>query len=43
MRQVAKLPVETLSAGVLFARVAPTIATPIAERFDDLLKFGFVG
>ena len=38
VRQVAELPVEALAAGVVVAGVAPAIAAPVAERFDQLLQ-----
>src|SRR5438046_2428452 len=41
--QTAKLPVESLSAGVLGARFTPTVAAPVAERFHELRKVGSVG
>ena len=33
--QVAELPVEALAAGVVLARLAPAVAAPVAERFDE--------
>src|ERR1035438_1190205 len=42
-RQVAKLPVESLAARVVFAGMAPAVAAPIAERFDENLRSGLVG
>ena len=43
MGQAAKLPVEALAAGVVFARVAPAVAAPVAERFDQRLEQRRVG
>src|SRR5689334_14802737 len=43
MRQVAKLPDESFSAGIFLARCTPAITTPISEGFDDLLEFWFIG
>ena len=36
--QLAKLPLKPLAAGVVFARLAPAVAAPIAERFDKSLQ-----
>src|SRR5579872_7413242 len=35
VRQLAQLPVETLAASVILPWVAPAIAPPVAERFDQ--------
>ncbi len=33
--QIAQLPVEALAAGVVLAGLAPAVAAPVAERFDQ--------
>ena len=34
-RELALLPTEALAAGVVLARIAPAIAAPVAEGFDQ--------
>src|SRR5215472_6612600 len=41
--QFPELPVESLAAGVFFARLAPAVAAPVAERLNDQLKVWLVG
>src|SRR5687767_8655805 len=38
VRQMTKLPVESLAAGVFFSGFTPAIASPVTERFDDGLQ-----
>ena len=42
-QQIAQLPVEPLAAGVLFARIAPAVAAPVTEGFDECFEQGRVG
>ena len=42
-RQLTELPREPLPAGVVFARLAPAVASPVAEGLDEDLQFGPVG
>ena len=41
--QLAQLPVEALAAGVVLARLAPAVAAPVAEGFDEGLEQRVVG
>ena len=43
VRQAAKLPIESLAAGILAARFAPAIAPPIAERLHQGFEPWLVG
>ena len=33
--EIAELPLETLAAGVVFAGIAPAVASPVAEGLDE--------
>ena len=39
--QFAQLPLETLSTGIVFTRLAPTVPAPIAERLDQSFQERF--
>src|SRR5207244_12117138 len=42
-RQAAQLPLKALSASVVLAGGAPTVAAPVAEGFDEDAQFGTIG
>src|SRR5688572_22354578 len=35
VRQITKVPVESLATGVFLSGITPAIASPVTERFDD--------
>ena len=41
--QIAQLPIEALAAGVVFSRLAPAVAAPVAEGFDERFQQRRVG
>src|ERR1700733_10489079 len=42
-RQCSQLPLKTLTAGVIYSRLAPTISSPVAEAIDQHFEGGLVG
>src|SRR4051794_22841290 len=41
--QFAKLPFESLAAGIFFSGSAPAIPAPVAKRVDQYLQAGLIG